>query len=113
MGPSERLMGVLLVPPFWRSDASVGLLRPHEKRQQGIAGSHCRIQRSLEEIANPCPISSPLASSVEGCSLPLFLGRSPSRRSPRRGGRLSARSTRSRPQTPLTAIRKIPLYFPT
>jgi hypothetical protein len=37
----------LLVPPFWRSDASVGLLRPQEKRQQGIAGIHCRIQRSL------------------------------------------------------------------
>jgi hypothetical protein len=45
-------MGLLLVPPFWRSDASVGLLRPQEKRQQGIAGIHRRIQGSLEEIAN-------------------------------------------------------------
>jgi hypothetical protein len=70
---TEGLMGLLLVPPFWRSDASVGLLRLQEKRQQGIAGIHRRIHGSLEEIANPCPISSPPASSVEGCSLPLFL----------------------------------------
>jgi hypothetical protein len=67
-------MGLLLVPPFWRSDASVGLLRPQEKRQQGIAGIHRRIQGSLDEIANPCPNFKPASVVGGGMLLAVVLG---------------------------------------